>query len=215
MASSYVKSSLTRSLQASAACLLLSISAANADEPAVRALATAAVADLGAGPVYWHLDTFLTLNAARAANSERGNVAEAFGKVWLFTLGPASWRPAGGEHVATIVPLPVRANGRYTASYMQAATKPGFRTDIHQHGGPEALFTLSGEVCVEIPSGALIGRAGEAPLLIAGDTPMQLSSVGTEERRSLVLILHDESQPWKVPAEGGWKPLDLCKKLKG
>ena len=58
-----------------------------------------------------------------------------------------------GARVATIGPLRVRAGERHTASYMQAATAPGFQTDVHQHGGPEGLFTLSGEVCVETPEG--------------------------------------------------------------
>jgi quercetin dioxygenase-like cupin family protein len=111
---------------------------------------------------------------------------ETFAKVWLFTLAEADWRPTGGTRVATIGPLGVRPEGRYTASYMQAATSPGFQTDIHQHGGQEALFTLSGEVCVETPDGKLVGRAGGEPLLINRDVPMQLTSVGSELRRSLV-----------------------------
>jgi len=104
----------------------------------------------------------------------------------------------------------VRPGGRYTASYLQAATSPGFRTDVHQHGGPKALFTLSGEVCVETTDGKLVGRAGGEPLLINGDVPMQLTSVGSGVRRSLVLILHDAAQPWKVPTASPWVPEGLC-----
>jgi quercetin dioxygenase-like cupin family protein len=96
---------------------------------------------------------------------------------------------------------------------MQATTPPGFRTDVHQHGGPEALFTLSGEVCVETRDGKLVGRAGEQPLVINGDVPMQLTSVGSEVRRSLVLILHDAAQPWKIPTAGPWVPKGLCMNL--
>ena len=135
--------------------------------------------------------------------------------MWLFTLAEPEWRPAGGVRVATIGPLQVRPEGRYTASYMQAATSPGFQTDVHQHGGPEALFTLSGEVCVETPEGKLVGRAGGDPLLINGDIPMQLTSVGSEMRRSLVLILHDVAQPWKVPSMNSWTPKGLCARPNG
>ncbi len=98
---------------------------------------------------------------------------------------------------------------------MRAATSPGFQTDVHQHGGPEALFTLSGEVCVETPDGKLVGRPGGGPLLIDGDLPMQLTSVGRGVRRSLVLILHDTAQPWKVPAASPWVLKGLCMQPNG
>jgi quercetin dioxygenase-like cupin family protein len=140
-------------------------------------------------------------------------VVEAFGQAWLFTLVEPDWRATGGTRVATIGPLRVRAGGGgYTASYMQAATAPGFQTDVHQHGGSEALFTLSGEVCVETPDGHRVGRAGGEPLLIDGNVPMQLTSTGSEVRRSLVLILQEPAQPWKMPAAIPWAPTGRCLK---
>ena len=137
-------------------------------------------------------------------------MVEVFDRVWLLTLAGAEWRPAGGDHIATIGPLPLGARGaNMAASYLQAATSPGFQTDVHQHAGPEALYTLSGEVCVETPQGKQVGRGGGEPLLIAGDQPMQLTSIGTETRRSIVLVVHDSAQSWKVPASG-WTPKGLC-----
>jgi len=44
---------------------------------------------------------------------------------------------------------------------------------------------------------------------------MQLTSVGSELRRSLVLILHDAAQPWKVPTASPWAPKALCVQAKG
>ena len=184
--------------------------ASGADTPGARFLASVAVVELPKAPLYWHLDTYRTLAEADTAKGPLSTVVETFAKVWLFTIADADWRAAGGARVATIGPLRVRPGRRYTASYMQAATSPGFQTDVHQHGGPEALFTLSGEVCVETPDGKLVGRAGGEPLLIDGDVPMQLTSVGSEVRRSLVLILHDAAQPWKVPAASPWMPVGLC-----
>jgi len=183
-----------------------------ADRPGANALADMTIVDLPRAPIYWHLDTFPTRVAADAAKGPQGTVVETFGQVWLFTLAEAEWRPTGGTRVATIGPLRVRAGGRYTASYMQASTPPGFQTDVHQHGGPEGIFTLSGEVCVETPEGKLVGRVGGQPLLIDGDIPMQLTSIGHEVRRSLVLILHDAAQPWKVPVASPWAPKGLCAK---
>jgi len=186
-----------------------------AEGPGANALTSIPVVDLPQGPIYWHLDTYRTRAEAQALSGPRSTVVEAFAKVWLFTIAEAGWRPAVGVRVATIGPLQVRPEGRYTATYMQAATSPGFQTDVHQHGGPEALLTLSGEVCVETPEGKVVGRAGGDPLLIKGGIPMQLTSVGSEMRRSLVLILHDAAQPWKVPSTSPWTPKGLCVRPNG
>jgi hypothetical protein len=183
---------------------------AAADKPGAHALASIPVVEVPTTPVYWHLDTFPTRAAADAAKEALGTVVETFGQVWLFTLAEPQWRPNGGKHVATIGPLRLHPGTRYTADYMQAATLPGFRTNVHQHGGPEGLFTLSGEVCVETPEGKVVGRAGGDPVVIDGEVPMQLTSIGHEVRRSLILIFHDEAQPWKVPAARPWKPKGLC-----
>ena len=173
-------------------------------------LATTILGVLPGTPLFWHLHTFPDLAQAEAARDERSAVTQTFGKVWLFTIAEAGWRPTGASvDVASIGPLPLPlAGGRYVASYLSAATPPGFQTDVHQHGGPEALFTLDGEVCVETPDGKLVGRAGE-PLLIAGGRPMQLTSIGTSIRRSIVLVLHDPGQEWKLAASG-WLPKRLC-----
>ena len=181
-------------------------------QPAQRGAGTIATTTLGVlpqVPLYWHLDTFPDGAAARAAMGARSAVAESFGKTWLFTIAESEWRPINGTRVAKVGPLPLTAGGIFTATYLDAETSPGFQTDVHQHGGPEALYTISGEVCLETPQGKMLGRAGGEPLLIAGNQPMRLTSIGTEKRRSIVLVLHDASQPWKVPATG-WTPKGLC-----
>jgi hypothetical protein len=160
-------------------------------------------------PLYWHLDAYPTREAADAAKGARGTVVEAFARVWLFTIAEADWRPSGSDRVAKIGPLHLDSGGSFTASYLEATTSPGFQTDVHRHAGPEALYTISGEVCLETPQGKMVGRPGAEPLLLAGGQPMRLTSTGTAIRRSLVLVLHDSSQPWKVPADG-WTPKGLC-----
>ena len=172
-------------------------------------IATTALGILPEVPLYWHLDTYPNRAGAMAAADARSAVADSFGKVWLFTIAEADWRPSGGTRVAMIGPLTLTKGGHFTASYLDATTSPGFQTDVHQHGGPEALYTISGEVCLETPQGKMVGRAGGDPLLIAGNQPMRLTSIGVETRRSIVLVLHDSSQPWKVPASG-WTPKGLC-----
>lgn len=186
------------------------VTPAQTARPGANVIATVVLGELPQIPLYWHLDTYSTPAAAEAAKGTHGTVVESFGKVWLFTIAEVDWRPSGGDRVAKIGPLPLGASGaNMTATYLQAATSPGFQTDVHQLAGPEALYILSGEVCVETPQGKWFGRAGGEPLLIAGDQPMQLTSTGTETRRSIVLLLHDSSQPWKVPARG-WTPKGLC-----
>ena len=174
-------------------------------ERGAGSIATTVLGVLPVVPLYWHLDTFPDRAAATAASGGRGAVAESFGKIWLFTIAEQGWRPVNGTHVARVGPLPLTTGGTFTATYLEAATDPGFQTDVHQHAGPEALYTISGAVCLETPSGKLVGRAGGEPLLLAGDQPMRLTSVGTEKRRSIVLVLHDSSRPWKDPA-AGWTP---------
>lgn len=186
------------------------VSAQQAPKRGANALATIALGALPQTPLYWHLDTYPDRAAAEAAKGERGTVVESFEKVWLFTIAQSSWRASGGTHVATIGPLSLGKEATYTATYLDAATAPGFETDVHQHDGPEALYTLSGEVCVETPEGKMVGRAGGDPLLIAGNLPMRLTSIGTEKRRSIVLVLHDPAHNWKVPPTTVWTPKGLC-----
>jgi quercetin dioxygenase-like cupin family protein len=192
-----------------AAFAFCDVAPAQTVRPGANAIATVVLGELPQTPLYWHLDTYPTRAAAETDKGARGTVVESFGKVWLFTIAEADWLPSGGERVARIGPLQLGSSGNFTASYLQAATSPGFQTDVHQHAGPEALYTLSGEVCLETPQGKMVGRSGGEPLLLAGGQPMQLTSTGTETRRSIVLVLHDSSQPWKVPASG-WTPKGLC-----
>lgn len=172
-------------------------------------LARQPVGSLPQGPLFWHLHTYPTHEAAEAANGPRGTIVEAFGKVWLLTIAEEAWHPSGGEHVATIGPLPLPAAEAFTAMYMEATFRPGGAVAAHRHSGPELWYTLSGEQCLETPDGKTVARAGESTI-IPGGTPMALLALGTELRRSLVLILHDASQPASTYIQD-WTPQGLCR----
>jgi quercetin dioxygenase-like cupin family protein len=160
---------------------------------------------------YWHIDTYPSEVAAMSAKGPRGSVLQAFGKVWLLTIDDApKWSARGGEHVADIGPLPIRAGGEYAAQYMQAIFEPGMTAPSHHHSGPEAWYTIAGETCLETPDGKMIGKAGGPPVIVQGGPPMHLTATGTEQRRAMVLILHDASQPATSPAHD-WSPKGLCK----
>ena len=166
--------------------------------------------NLPQAPLFWHLDTYATRSAADAAKGPRGTVVESLGRVWLLTVDVAGWRPSGGERVAEIGPLPVTADAAYAAQYMEAVFTPGMTAPAHRHSGPEAWYTLTGETCLETPSGKMVGRAGGSQVIVPGGPPMHLTATGTETRRALVLILHDSTRPPTTP-EHDWKPLGLCR----
>jgi len=172
--------------------------------------ATESLGALPKDPLFWHLDVYPTRAAADAAKGARATVVESFGKVWLYTIAAPEWRASSGERVATIGPLPISAGKQYTARYMEAVFTPGMQSAIHRHSGPEAWYLLSGTQCLETPQGITVARAGEGAVVPEGP-PMALSSVGTETRRSVLLVLHDASQPW-IEMESDWKPKGLCPK---
>ena len=173
-------------------------------------LATAVIGRLDSAQAFWHLSTFSDRSTAEAAAGPRGTVVESLGKVWLLTLAGAGWRPVGGTDVAEIGPLPVAAGVVYTAQYMEAVFRPGMKSAVHRHSGPEAWYTLTGETCLETPSGTLVGRRGGRPVIVPQGLPMELTATGAEVRRAVVLILHDSTQPASSPAPD-WRPKGLCK----
>jgi quercetin dioxygenase-like cupin family protein len=160
-------------------------------------------------PIYWHLDVYATRSAAEKAKALGSTVVEALGKVWLFTIAEADWRAVGGERIAEIGPLPVTAGSAYAAQYMEATFMPGMKSGIHQHSGPEAWYTLTGEMCLETPDGAMVGRAGGAPVIVPGGPPMELTATGSAIRRAVVLVLHDAAQPATTLVHD-WQPKGLC-----
>jgi quercetin dioxygenase-like cupin family protein len=172
--------------------------------------ATEVLGALPQGPLFWHLYVYPTRAAAEAAKEPHGTVVESFEKIWLYTLDVSEWRASSGEHIASIGPLPISAGKQYTARYMEAVFTPGMRARIHRHSGPEAWYLVSGVQCLETPEGITVARTGEGAVVPEGP-PMALSSVGTETRRSVLLVLHDTSQPW-ITMESDWKPKGLCPK---
>lgn len=157
------------------------------------------------------LDTYSSVAEAEAAKGLRGTVVQSLGKIWLFTIAEEGWRPASGERVAQIGPLPINSDAAYTAMYMEAVFRPGMKSTVHRHSGPEAWYTLTGETCLETPDGTMFGRAGGQYVIVPGGPPMELTAIGTEVRRAEVLILHDSSKPHSSLASD-WKPKGLCQK---
>ena len=79
-----------------------------------------------AKPVYWHIDRFDSLEAAKKAAGPDGVAAEAHGGVWLTTVEPQTEVHHGGRHVAWIGPLVLPAADRYSMRVQSSLLKPGF-----------------------------------------------------------------------------------------
>ncbi|GJG86835.1 hypothetical protein tb265_20160 [Gemmatimonadetes bacterium T265] len=160
--------------------------------------------------VTWRLYRFPTRGAAEAARSPTGLVAEAGGAVWLSEVAPAREpvaAPPGGTLVTERGPLVLAPAPAYAASLAYAVMRPGMRSRVHVHAGPEAFYVLAGAQCLETPAGAARTRAGEAADVAAG-VPMVLVAAGPGERRALALVLHDAGRPQAEAA--AWRPAGAC-----
>ena len=183
--------------------------AARTKETGCYLTATETLEKLPAGELFWHLYEYPTLAAAQAAKpSSFGTVAESLGKVWLYVIAGKEWRPTAGQRVAVIGPLKVKPAAQYTARYMQAVFPPGMQTAVHTHSGPEAWYLLSGAQCLQTPDSETITRAGQGAVVPMGP-PMVLTGMGTELRRSVVLVLHDTREPW-MTVTTDWRPAKPC-----
>ena len=184
--------------------------AARKSEQGCYLVATHALGELPPGDVFWHIYTYPTLAQARASRTDRSTVVESHGKVWLYTIAGKEWRPPSGERKAVVGPLALGRQTAYTARYMEATIPAGVRTPVHIHSGPEAWYVLEGAQCLETPNDIIMVRAGESAVVPEGPE-MMLSSVGSETRRTVLVVLHDSSKPWIVE-NTPWTPKGLCPK---
>jgi quercetin dioxygenase-like cupin family protein len=163
------------------------------------------------GEIFWHVYAYPTRAAADAVKHEPATtVVESFGRVWLFAIANRDWRPARGDRMAIIGPLSIAPATQYTARYMEAVFPPdqSMQTAVHRHSGPEAWYVVAGSQCLRTPESTTVIRAGEGGFVPAGP-PMLLTSIGTETRRALVLVLHDASEPW-MTVTTDWAPTQAC-----
>ncbi len=166
---------------------------------------------LARSSVFWHIDMYPTRDAAKADKGQWGVVLESLGKVWLMTIEDEHWRSAHGARIAEIGPLAIIAEKEYSAQYMEAVFTPGMTAPAHLHSGPEAWYTLAGETCLETSDGRVqIGRANGPAVIVASGLSMHLTATGTDQRRALVLILHETSKP-ATSSVHDWIPKGLCK----
>jgi quercetin dioxygenase-like cupin family protein len=109
--------------------------------------------------------------------------------------------------VAEVGPLILPPAPQYTASYAYAVMRPGQRSRVHRHPGPEGWYVLAGEQCLETSVGVFRGAAGET-VVAPKNVPMELTITGSDVRRALVLVVHDSREPQGIPVS--WRPRGAC-----
>ena len=175
-----------------------SVGPAGAGTLAVKALTEKKVDKLPPGPLFWRVENFPTLAQAQAAASPMSLAAEAYGKAWLFTLGPAGG-PSKGTKVLEVGPIQEFSASQYLLRVNEASGAPGSITPIHSHPGSEAAYVLAGEESFRTPHGVKKIAAGEAAAGHGADVPMQASSTGTVDLKALVMFVVDASKPFSRP----------------
>jgi quercetin dioxygenase-like cupin family protein len=167
----------------------------------IKPLVEKKVAALPPGPLFWRIESFQTAARAEAAAGPMGLVAEAAGKGWLFTLGPAGGASADGTKVAEIGPLPEVVASQYLLRINETRGPSGSTTPVHTHPGTEAFYVLSGEISQKTPNGMTSVAAGRSAAGHGANTPMQVSSSGSADLHSLVMFVLDANKPFSSPAK--------------
>ena len=181
--------------------LLLSLGAAAAQQLEVKPVVEKKVTRLPEGPLFWRIENFPALAQAQAAAGPTALVAEAAGKVWLFTLGPKDGATAGASKVAEIGPVPQIAASEYLLRINRAGGPPGAKTSVHTHPGSEAFYVLTGKLGQKTPHGVSYAEAGTTMNGHGADMPMEVFSAGASDLDQLVMFVVDANRPFSSPAK--------------
>ncbi|MEP6848487.1 MAG: cupin domain-containing protein [Acidobacteriota bacterium] len=162
-------------------------------------------------PLYWHIDRFDSLAAAKKAAGPDGFAVEAHGYVWLMTVEVLTKKEHhGGHHVARIGPLPIPAVDQLTMRVQSSLLKPGTTTLVHTHSGPEVFYVVTGRQCVETLKFGKPLVSGRSFIVPAG-VVHRGRVIGSEIRGALALVLHDSALPASNNLIDNPPPVTPCK----
>lgn len=182
-------------------CCLLPLLSPAKEPLLIKPLTEIRVPELPAGELWWRIENFRSLEDARAAAGRWSLVAEADGRIWLFTLGPAGGAsPGATARVAEVGPIPRVEAANYLLRLNLAEGPPGSETPIHTHPGSEAFYVLRGEHGILSPRGQMVVPAGQGEAGRGANIPMLVSSRGQVPLRSLVMFVVDADRPFSEPA---------------
>ena len=180
----------------------------------VKPVAELKTKQLPAGPLYWRIENFPTLEQAKAAaGPARWNpdtvsydgspslAAEIGGKAWLFTLGAKGGKSPGGTLVAEMGPVPAINAPEYLLRINQGSGPPGAATPVHMHPGSESFYVVSGRLGQKTPNGVRYVEAGESANGNAADTPMEVFNAGKTDLTAIILFVVDATRPFSVPTK--------------
>jgi quercetin dioxygenase-like cupin family protein len=181
----------------------------------VQPIAEMKVNQLPKGELFWRVESFPTLDQAKAAaSSYRWNpdtvsydglpwlTAEVAGKAWLFTLGPQGGATAGGTKVAEIGPVPAFAAPEYLLRVNYGHGPPGAATPVHKHpGGSESFYVIAGRLGQKTPEGVMNVEAGHTMTGHPAGMTMQVFNSGTTELDALIMFVVDATKPFSAPAK--------------
>jgi quercetin dioxygenase-like cupin family protein len=167
----------------------------------IKPLAEKKVAQLPPDPLFWRIENFPTLEAAKAAGGDYSLAVESAGKAWLFTLGARGGQTAGGKKVSEVGPIPRVSASQYLLRINEATGPKGAITSIHSHPGSEAFYVLAGEQTIRSPHGVMKVQPGQPAAGQGADVAMQVSSTGSTDLRALVMFVVDAGRPFSTPAK--------------
>ncbi len=135
------------------------------------------------------------------------------GWLYLSRALPECWdlaRPLA-QRAVTLDDADATAHYRLTLIFSSSGDLDGWLTEAQRALtlGPNHAWALGILGAFYAFSGQL-QEALAPPVIIPGGPPMHLTATGTEQRRALVLILHDSSMHATTP-EHNWIPKGLCK----
>ena len=144
--------------------------------------------------VYWHIDRFESLEAAMKEARANSVAAEAHGSFWLLTVDTNAEDHYGGHHITSIGPLLLPAADSFAMRVQSSLLKPGSKTPAHTHPGPEVVYVVEGEQCMEMLN--ICMRLGPGQFYIfPGETIHRGTVAGNKARRALGLNLYDAAHP--------------------
>ncbi len=145
-------------------------------------------------PIYWHIDRFDSLEAAKKAAGPNGVATEGHGAVWLMTVEDKKKTHHGGRHIEWIGPLNLPAAESYTMNVRSTLLKQGASTPVHSHSGPEVFYIVLGEQCLETQKVGHRLSAGKF-LILPSDQVHRGRVQSANMRGALTLVLHDAARP--------------------
>jgi quercetin dioxygenase-like cupin family protein len=180
----------------------------------VQPIAEMRVKQLPKGELFWRVESFQTLDKAKAAAPPyRWNpdtvsydglpslTAEVAGKAWLFILGPKSGAPAGGAEVAEIGPVPPLSAPEYLLRVNYGHGPPGAATPVHTHPGSESFYVMAGKLGQRTPEGVMNVEAGHSMNGHPAGMAMEVFNSGRTELDALIMFVVDATKPFSTPAK--------------